>query len=221
MSGYKTASETFKKGVDLRLKNYGYTPINLDEFKQMREQELLKRKIEKPYDNTATFVENYDQKAPPNRPPFGRSQEAQSVNRPPKVGSQKPSPDLTLKWSTHTYTSPSNPNVWGPCAWLYFHISSANYPMKASNITKELMKNRLLALPIEIPCSACRPHAQDFIELNRSRLDEICSGRDNLFKFFVDFHNKVNERHNKPQMSYEEAYSKYVNGENIQVMKMV
>lgn len=200
---YKSASETFKKGADLRLKNYGWQPINLEEFKRMKEDEILKKTVQNMNKND-NIVENYEKQV-----------ERTHKSKDKKVG------DLTLQWSTHTYTSPSNPNVWGPCAWLYFHISSANYPLKASNITKELMKNRLLALPIEIPCSACRPHAQDFIELNKDRLDDICSGRDSLFKFFVDFHNKVNERHNKPQMSYEEAFNKYVKGENIQVMRMV
>lgn len=194
---YKTSSDTFKQGADLRFKNYGLH-INLQEFKRLREADILKKNTEK---MNIRVVENF------------------AHNK--KQNIDKPKADLTLQWSTHTYTSSSNPNVWGPCAWLYFHISAANYPINASNITKELMKNRLLALPIEIPCAACRPHAQDFIELNKHRLDEICSGRDSLFKFFVDFHNKVNERHNKPQMSYEDAYNIYVKGENIQVMKMV
>jgi hypothetical protein len=95
--------------------------------------------------------------------------------------------------------------VWGPPFWFSLHVSSANYPLTASNLTRELMKNRILALPIEIPCSACRPHAHEYVESRRAELDNICSGRDSLFAFYVDFHNKVNERYGKPQISYDEA----------------
>jgi len=106
------------------------------------------------------------------------------------------------KLATKSFT---DPRVWGPPFWFSLHVSSANYPVTASNLTRELMKNRILALPIEIPCSACRPHAHEYIESRRSELDSICSGRDALFAFYVDFHNKVNERYGKPKVSYDEA----------------
>lgn len=99
----------------------------------------------------------------------------------------------------------TDPRVWGPPFWFSLHVSSANYPVTASNLTRELMKNRILALPIEIPCSACRPHAHEYVESRRGELDSICSGRDSLFAFYVDFHNKVNERYGKPKVSYDEA----------------
>ena len=60
-----------------------------------------------------------------------------------------------------------------------------------------------------IPCDKCQDHATAHIEANWNRLDDVVSGRDNLFKFFVDFHNRVNKRYNKPEMSYETAYKLY------------
>jgi hypothetical protein len=103
----------------------------------------------------------------------------------------------------------SNPNIWGPPFWFSLHISSLYYPEEASPIVKERMKNRILAIPYEIPCSLCRPHASSYIEKNRENLDQIVKGRDSLFKFYVDFHNDVNRRYGKEIWTYEKAYNYY------------
>ena len=107
----------------------------------------------------------------------------------------------------------ANPNVWGPHFWASLHISAAYYPFNPSEIVRERMKARILAIPYEIPCELCRTHASAFIEGNRDRLDQIVSGRHELGSFYVDFHNKVNQRYNKPTWTYENAY-KYYRGLN-------
>jgi hypothetical protein len=70
------------------------------------------------------------------------------------------------------------------------------------------MKGFILGLPVMVPCEECSTHATAFIEGNYDRLDDIVSGRMKLFNFFVDFHNKVNKRYKKKEISYEEAYFK-------------
>lgn len=106
-------------------------------------------------------------------------------------------------------TNMADPKVWGPPFWFTLHVSAAHYPLEASPVVRERMKNRILAIPYEIPCAVCRPHAIDFVEKNRNNLDHIVSGRHSLGKFYVDFHNKVNERYGKPKWTYEQAYAKY------------
>ena len=117
------------------------------------------------------------------------------------------------KAETKYKVSTANPSVWGPPFWFSLHISSLYYPEEASPIVRERMKNRILAIPYEIPCSLCRPHASSYIEKNREKLDEIVSGRDGLFKFYVDFHNEVNARYGKEKWTYEKAYN-YYSGKN-------
>lgn len=114
-----------------------------------------------------------------------------------------------LKWSQKSYPSVSNPHVWGPSYWFNLHTSALFYPIDPSPIVRDRMKARILAIPIEIPCAACKPHASAFIESVRDRLDHIVSSRKNLFNFYVDFHNKVNQRYNKKVWSYEEAWNYY------------
>lgn len=105
--------------------------------------------------------------------------------------------------------NPSDPKIWGPPFWFSLHVSAAHYPVNANPIVKERMKHRILAIPYEIPCGVCRPHAIAFIEKHKEHLDSIVSGRHNLGKFYVDFHNQVNKRYNKPEWTYEDAYKVY------------
>ena len=128
---------------------------------------------------------------------------------------------LSVKWETQEYVNTMNPQVWGPPFWFSLHSSAAHYPLKASNMVRDLMVGRLLALPIEIPCASCRPHASAFIESNKHRLTDICSGRDSLFNFYVDFHNKVNERHNKPTFTYQQASEMWIDGVKVTKMKFI
>lgn len=122
---------------------------------------------------------------------------------------------LNLDWKTGQVQT-SNPYVWGPAFWLSFHVSAAYYPVNPSKIVSDRMKQRILAIPYEVPCSSCRPHAISFIEPYREKisqdtdgLDMVVSSRENLVKFYVDFHNYVNKRFGKKQWTYEEAEEAY------------
>lgn len=122
---------------------------------------------------------------------------------------------VNLDWTVMNYTNSGNPEVWGPAFWFTLHNSSVRYPVNASHITKERMKGFILGLPVMIPCEICSEHATAHIIGNYDKLDDICSGREKLFKFFVDFHNYVNKRYNKPIMGYKEAYALYTNGARV------
>ena len=71
------------------------------------------------------------------------------------------------------------------------------------------MKGFILGIPVMLPCEICKVHATHYIDDIKKQLDIICSGRDSLFKWSVDFHNSVNKRNNKKEISYEEAYKIY------------
>jgi hypothetical protein len=117
--------------------------------------------------------------------------------------------ELNMKFTTAEYANSGNPEVWGPSMWFTLHNGSIRYPVKASPICAERMKGYILGMSVMIPCEVCQDHATAHVEANWHRLDDIVSGRQKLFNFFVDFHNKVNKRYNKPEMSYEDAYQLY------------
>lgn len=107
-------------------------------------------------------------------------------------------------------TSQAEPKVWGPKYWYIFHMAAANYPIDASPITAKRMKGFIMAIPYILPCEICRIHASAYIEKHVEVLDDIVSGREKLFKFFVDMHNMVNARLNKQILSYEDAFKLYI-----------
>lgn len=122
--------------------------------------------------------------------------------------SEKEQPPLEMKYKTEVVAT-SNPKVWGPSFWFSLHVSAAHYPENPSQIVRERMKQRILAIPYEVPCATCRPHASAFIESYRDKLDQVVSNKHELGKFYVDFHNKVNQRYGKPEWTYEQAYKVY------------
>lgn len=130
-----------------------------------------------------------------------------------------PNQSIKMVWKTENGLSPSDPNVWGPAFWFTLHNGAVKYPDNASDICKERMKNFILGMPVMIPCEVCADHATAHIESNYHRLDEIVSTRTNLFNFFVDFHNYVNKRYNKPIMSYEDAYKLYTSPVSVAKLK--
>lgn len=112
-----------------------------------------------------------------------------------------------IKNAVQTVTS--DPHFWGKSFWLSLHLSAYYYPENASAIVRDAMMNRILALPYEIPCANCRVHCMAHIDANKCNLSSICSTRDALFKFYVDFHNAVNKRKGVPEMPLEMAYAIY------------
>jgi len=123
--------------------------------------------------------------------------------------------NVSLEWSVKKYKNSGNPEVWGSAFWFTLHNGAIRYPMRASPIIKERMKGFVLGFPFMIPCLECKEHAVAYIEGNFDKLDDVCSGRMKLFNFFVDLHNDVNKRYNKPIMGYEEAYDLYKEGATV------
>jgi hypothetical protein len=138
------------------------------------------------------------------------------INEPYLIEEPKPDPvKLDMKWDTIQYANSGDPNVWGPAFWFILHNSAARYPFKASPLCAERMKGFILGMEVMIPCEKCADHATAYIEKNWYRMDEIVSGRKQLFSFFHSFHNYVNKRYGKPEMSIEDAYALYTGRTNV------
>jgi hypothetical protein len=103
----------------------------------------------------------------------------------------------------------TSPDVWGPMFWFTLHNGAINYPEYATGHYKKRMTGFIKGIPYMIPCKKCKEHATQYIEDHKDRLDSITSSRKNLFEFFFQFHNVVNKRLNKPEISIEKAYEIY------------
>ena len=123
--------------------------------------------------------------------------------------------NLEMKFKTIKYANTADPEVWGPSFWFILHNGAAKYPEKASPLYAERMKGFILGIPVMIPCEKCSDHATAHIESNWHNLDKIVSSRKELFSFFHSFHNYVNTRYGKPNMTLEDAYALYSGRANV------
>ena len=71
------------------------------------------------------------------------------------------------------------------------------------------MKNFIHGICVMLPCENCANHATAYIESKHHELDDIVSSRSNLFKFFWEFHNTVNRRLGKSDVSLADAYAQF------------
>lgn len=95
----------------------------------------------------------------------------------------------------------------GAIQWFTFHRGALKYPENPSIHTQEVMKNFIMGIYLILRCEKCSEHAQLYTEekLKNGTIKNAIKNNENLFNFFVDFHNHVNERQGKKIYSYEEA----------------
>jgi hypothetical protein len=98
---------------------------------------------------------------------------------------------------------------WGTKKWYEIHTKTMDYPKKPNELEKEEMRKYIIELYKNVSCGYCKRETKEYITKYESQMNEICSSRDNVFKFFVDFHNHVNEKLNKPKVSYIQAHIFY------------
>jgi len=91
------------------------------------------------------------------------------------------------------------PSSWGPFFWHTMHICALGYPLKPTYGHKKAAKEFYEALAFLIPCPICRDHYTEY--LKQMPLTPFLDRRDDLFKWTVAIHNKVNETLGKPQFT--------------------
>jgi hypothetical protein len=140
-----------------------------------------------------------------------------SISQSPRNESKNES-GLEMIWETKNYTNTFNPAVFGPPLWFSFHNMAASYPTNPSPIVKDRMKGVIQGIPYMLTCDSCFHHATGYIENSYDRLDSIVSTRNNLVKFFVDFHNFVNKRLGKRTYTVSEAERMYGNNVTVKTL---
>jgi hypothetical protein len=100
------------------------------------------------------------------------------------------------------------PSSWGPFFWHTIHIVALGYPTKPTYGHKKAAKEFIESLAFLIPCPICREH---FIQhLKEAPISPFLDRREDLFKWTVTLHNKVNKTLNKPLVSELEAIQFYI-----------
>jgi hypothetical protein len=149
-------------------------------------------------------MENFEQTASPALDPAPA----------PPYGPQK---NLNIEWSKKAKVTTASPEINGPPFWFTLHNGAAHLPKNISPISMHRIRGFIDGIPEMQPCLACSEHARTYIEKNKSKIEQMSTG-DEVFAFFVDFHNFVNKRLGKKLVSVQEAKAMYSGGENVSVM---
>lgn len=127
---------------------------------------------------------------------------------------------ITLNYHTSSDlpVGTQKPEIFGPSFWFILHSGSVHLPENLSPISANRLKAFVNGIPEMLPCVQCSEHARSYIEANRQTIENFKRG-DDVFKFYVDFHNFVNIRLGKPLVSYDQAYRMYKGGANVNYVK--
>lgn len=118
---------------------------------------------------------------------------------------------VNIEWTT-TKKSLADPTVFGPAVWFTLHNGAAHLPKVLKPQALARIKAFIDGIPdMLVVCAKCAEHARNYIDTHRMAIDKF-KGGDDVFKFYVDFHNFVNERLNKPLMTYAAARRLYIGG---------
>jgi Zn-finger nucleic acid-binding protein len=104
-------------------------------------------------------------------------------------------------------------STWGPILWIFFHGMGSllativnpelrdSYTKRMWVLTKELLET--------VPCPYCRGHALDEYKAKKMIDDSKKEETRNAYQvYFFEFHNRVNTRLHKTNISYEEMLEK-------------
>lgn len=136
---------------------------------------------------------------------------------PPPVNIQ--TPPIEIQIEEIQVNNVSNPETWGPAMWFMNHLGSISAPDVIPPEKKDKYWNYIDGLPEILPCKKCSFHARAFVDSYAPYKDIICSSRDNLVQFFVDFHNSVNERNGKKMLTSNDVYKMFSGPVKIQKFK--
>lgn len=93
------------------------------------------------------------------------------------------------------------PNIWGFHQWAMLHLMAYTYPDNPTSARQESMLKYVTGMCNNLPCPGCSWHCKEYIKKHKPRV----TSKEELTKYFVDFHNEVNVRLGKRRYSYEEA----------------
>jgi hypothetical protein len=105
---------------------------------------------------------------------------------------------------------------WGPAFWTAIHAAGFSYPDKPTQDDRAHMQAFVSSLGYVLPCPSCRDHFRAMLAGAKrdGSWKKAFESRDNLSRWFVSLHNKVNTRIGKDNVSYADVVSRYCNGES-------
>jgi hypothetical protein len=106
-----------------------------------------------------------------------------------------------------------DPEQWGPLLWYEMHMYTFRYPVRPNSQDKADIINYFREIGKVLPCEKCRVHYRS--ELEMYPIENFVGSREDVSRWLVDLHNRVNVRLGKEHFSYEKAKRKYLRTDRI------
>ena len=94
-----------------------------------------------------------------------------------------------------------DPKLWGPSAWYFLHSVTFSYPENPTQKEKKSLKDFFRSLEFLLPCDVCKLNFKH--HFNEDPIDGHLNSREEVIKWLINIHNKVNIETGKPILSYE------------------
>lgn len=113
-----------------------------------------------------------------------------------------------------------DPKAWGSAWWfsLFSGCCTANEIIAKADRPKYW--KFIEGLPYMLPCKECQEHAKIYVDKIKHKKDEICSSRQNLVKFFVDFHNSVSKRKGQQKITIRDVENTFMQDRPVNAIKI-
>ena len=109
---------------------------------------------------------------------------------------------------TDAHFSKMSIQSWGPSGWNFLHAITFKYPDNPSDKDRIRTYNFFKGVGYVLPCPKCSVHFSHEMDKHQPE-SAIFDNMHNLSKWLVKVHNDVNQRNNKPIVSYETVKSEY------------
>jgi hypothetical protein len=96
---------------------------------------------------------------------------------------------------------------WGPFAWKFLHATTYAYPDEPSQEDKQAMANLFNCLCNVLPCKRCQDHWRK--NLRQHPVEPHLGSREDLTKWLIAMHNRVNKQTGKPTLSSKSVAEQY------------
>ena len=99
--------------------------------------------------------------------------------------------------------------TWGNIVWLFLHTFAEKVNEETFSNKKHNIINLLRVICRNLPCPECAEHATKYI--GAIELEKYINTKKDLKDFIFVFHNKINQKLNKPNFNKDKLDSEYSN----------
>jgi hypothetical protein len=102
-----------------------------------------------------------------------------------------------------------DPKIWGPHYWFFLHTLAMTYPQHPNSVTKKKYYEFIHNLPLFLPVEQISGEFSKLID--QYPITPYLDNRNSFVRWMHFIHNKINEKLEKPIVSYNDFLIQYYN----------